>query len=193
MGRGNYDGLTHPPDSTTYPFQDIVRSEIEAAIEMFINHQNMVATHLLTNAAHELMRANARSKGVVLDADLHEIFRRITPKLAKGAIDTLQWGYNGLKHFKSEVEGNITLNTRHTTVALWLCVGDYVGLFKSSTDIMRLYFRWYVASKTDGRDWMPEDEGRFPSAPLDLPLHERLREAKIELAAINAYTDSLRS
>ncbi len=192
MARGNKNKFDHPPGSITFPFQDIVRSELEAAIQMFVTHQNLVAAHLLTHAAHELMRANAKSRGIRLDADIHSLLREVAPKHAKDAIDAFQWAYNGIKHFKSEVDGNITFHPKYVELEIWLCIGDYTSLFKGLTDIMQIYFRWYLASKSDGDDWLPNVSELFPSAALKLPLSQKLKEAKAMVAGLNAFNEEFR-
>lgn len=172
------------PDDITFSFREVLIDEIEGAITMFVLRQNLVATHLLTHAAHQMMRAYAKAKGKTLQADLHALVREIIPDIAKEAIDGFLSAYNGLKHFKSENEGDVTINPTLMKMEVWLCIGDYMALFGKPTPTMAVYHHWYTATKFAAVGRPPPEPNMFPSAALKAPLGQTLKEAKEMLSKI---------
>lgn len=172
------------PDDITFPFQKVIIDEIEGAVTMFVLRQNFVATHLLNHAAHQMMRAYSKAKKIPLQADLHAIIREVIPDIAKDAIDGFLHAYNGLKHFQSENEGNVTINPTLMKFEIWLCIGDYMALFGKPTETMAVYHHWYMAMKIAEAGHAPPERNMFPSAAINAPLGQTLKEAKAILAAI---------
>lgn len=184
MGRGKHGKpLDHPLGSINIPFKAVVRQEIDAAVSMYVTHQNLVATHLLSHAAHALMRAYAKKKGISLKADIYRMVDEVIPEVSKAVIDGFSWAYNGLKHFKSETDGEVILHPSFTQVELFLCIGDYIVLFGEPSKPMAIFFSWYSETKggvVDGKTNL------YPSAALNLPMYDRLAEARAILAQVEA-------
>lgn len=172
------------PDDITFSFQEVLIDEIEGAVTMYVLRQNLVATHLLTHASHQMMRAYSKAKEIPLEADIHAIVREVIPDIAKDTIDGFLHSYNGLKHFQSKNDGRVTINPILARFELWLCIGDFMALFGKPTPTMAVYHHWYMAMKIAEAGHALPEGNMFPSAALKAPLGQTLKEAKLLLMQI---------
>lgn len=116
--------------------RDACRYEIEAAIDVYVRFENLVAAHLLIFAAQEIMSVLAKKSFPPTFNYRNHRIGLIPDKTVKEAWDT---HFNFFKHGTRDHSATIYLNPMFTEIVILTAINDWVVLFGEATNKMIAY------------------------------------------------------
>lgn len=154
--------LPDPEGSVSFAVDAMCRGEIEAAIDVLVIDENLVAAHVLASAAHEVMRGHAKRIGADLRADMLSILKPLVPGREKMFIDTMLKPYNAMKHSTAS-DVAVTVHPSLVEATLFCAMQEFGSLFGYLSGKMVLFVAWYTAVQPSLRD----RDGNKPKFLLD--------------------------
>jgi hypothetical protein len=121
--------------------QEICRTEINAAVRLFLIDEDPISAHLLTSAATEIMvKLSDGSPGVGLN-DLRALMKTasITSDLSDEIFQSLLHPYNFLKHSSSDFDVKNDFCIEYIVIMMYSAVHSYRLLFKDISVEMTVF------------------------------------------------------
>lgn len=173
------EGFSDPEGSVGFSVSSACRLEIEAAIDLLVIDENLIAAHLLASAAHDVMRGHARRVGAAPRLDMASILRPLFPGHEKAFADYLLRPYNAMKHsLDSDVA--VTVHPSWVEATVFLATQQFGSLFDHLSGKMVLFIAWFTAVHPTLR----QDNGgqvlldRFPAASGTGPRSQQMTDPR---------------
>lgn len=179
--------LPDPEGSIAFTVEEMCKAEIDAAIDSFVLSRNLIASHVLASAAHDVMRGHASRVGASLRADLSANMARLSSHQNKIVLDTMAHFYNSMKHSNSN-EVAVTIHPTIVESTIYCAAQEHGWLFKKLSARMVTFIAWFTVVKPA----LLDENGNkpsvlvnaFPSALLQAPRSEQMKELKQAIAKI---------
>jgi len=179
---------TPPEGSFEFTVPELCRSELDAAIDVLVQRGNLIATHVLASAAHDVMRGYATREGLELRADMPTIFGRLAPAKRDRLVDAIFHPYNSMKHSNSS-DVAVAVHPDLVDATLFCATQEYGSLFGHLSPKMVCYIAWFTVVKPSLRASSGEGLSSilqmFPSALAESERPDQLLELKELLREID--------
>ncbi|MBU8542784.1 MULTISPECIES: hypothetical protein [Roseomonadaceae] len=122
--------------------REICRTEINAAIRLFLVDEDPIPAHLLASAATEIMATLSGGKPEVGLNDLRRLLKiaDISPELEGEIFEALLHPYNFLKHSSSDINIENSFSIEYITITIYTAVHSYRRLFGDLSDEMMVFY-----------------------------------------------------
>ena len=127
---------------------DAAKRQLEIAIRLFLSNEDIVSTHTLTAAAHEVLRNLCNKQGKE-SALKDTMLRMVKPEMKKKFIKMQNDPENFFKHADRDPDAILKFYTGNTEMFLWDVCAMYQQLTSELTPLIKVYYLWYFSKHTD--------------------------------------------
>ncbi|MDO9311487.1 MAG: hypothetical protein Q7T85_07290 [Nitrosomonas sp.] len=120
---------------------DAVRAQLDAAIEIYFTHDNLIAVHTLTAAAYNILRDIALKNGTKHPFIKRTFVDEYPEQKRKIIKDFINYPENFLKHADRDLDISITLDPQLTEILLM----DALAYFRDKNESKPLYYEVFKA------------------------------------------------
>lgn len=151
--------------------QNICRTEINAAVRLFLIDEDPISAHLLASAATEIMVALSNGKPGVGWNDMRELMKKasVPPDLSEEVFQSLLHPYNFLKHSSSDFTIENDSSVEYIVITIYTAVQSYKLLFGDLSAEMSVFYSIVIAWRIHWWEGTPGQEERKKIA-IKLPL-----------------------
>ncbi|MDP2642686.1 MAG: hypothetical protein Q8P62_02490 [Candidatus Peregrinibacteria bacterium] len=127
---------------------DAAKRQLEMAIRLFLSNEEIVSTHTLAAAAHEILK-NLCNKQEKESALKDTMLKMVKPERRDEFWHMLNDPENFFKHANKDPEGILKSYTGNTEMLLWDVCTMYQQLTNELPPLVRVYFLWYFSKDPD--------------------------------------------
>jgi len=161
---------------------DAAKRQLEMAIRLFLNNEDVVSTHTLVAAAHEILRnlCGKQGKGSYLKDTM---LKMIKPEKRDEFWHMMNDPENFFKHADRDPEDILKFYTGNTEMLLWDVCAMYQDLTKENLPLIKVYYLWYFSKHTDQIADIPETQ-EYKQILKDMNLNTENRAKFLEYLSL---------
>jgi hypothetical protein len=122
--------------------REICRTEINAAVRLFLVDEDPISAHLLASAATEIMVALSDGKSGVGLNDMRALMKKaaVSSDLSDEVFQSLLHPYNFLKHGSSDFSVENNFSIEHIVMTIYTAIHSYRVLFGDLSTEMTVFY-----------------------------------------------------
>lgn len=157
--------------------QEICRTEINAAVRMFLVDEDPISAHLLASAATEIMVALSDGKSGVGLNDVRALMKTaaVPSDLSDELFHSLLHPYNFLKHSSSNSSIKNNFSVEYIVITIYTAIHSYKLIFDDFSAEMKVFYGIVQSWRINWWEGLPDFEERQQIA-RKLPLIGASRE-----------------
>ena len=128
--------------------EEAARRQIDRAIQMYLEDDDHICTHVLVSAASTLLRQYCEKIGLASCYD--SIIERVQPKFRKQFVEIKNRPFNFFKHADKDHDKTLEFfNEEINAFNLYIALLDYQIAFQQTTTAMILFRVWFLVNWSD--------------------------------------------
>ena len=131
------------PGDIEFAMREVIRGQIDGAIDLCIRFDNLIAAYLLAATAINNLWSTAKSEGVNLPLDLARMAREKKPEIEKSLMAKFHQAYNELKHIGSS-SFQTHLHPASVEAHILTASLSFNHFFSDTTPKMAIYQNWMM-------------------------------------------------